>query len=276
MFRISKKPGERRRGTAHQFPARSSRRLPSTRHDPPAIQPSEFSPYPAQPPTATSLGTTAAAIGDLVFFPTPTPGQANPAEGFLGFLQPVAFTHKRGVYDAPFQLQLTAGDAETIFYTTDGSNPDGGAGILYTTPLEISTTTVLRAVAERAGFVPSKTTTHSYLFPEDVVRQSSDGTAPPGWPTLPVNQQEFYYQMHPDVVQGAGQATIVDALRSLPSLSLVTPLPNLIDRTTGIYVNPENRGRAWERPGSLELLDPAGGKRLPGRLRDPDPRRHQP
>ena len=45
---------------------------------------------------------------------------------------------------------------------------------------------------------------------------------------------------------------------SLPVLSLVTDPAHLWDEATGIYVNPEERGREWERPVAVEWLSPEG------------------
>ncbi len=45
---------------------------------------------------------------------------------------------------------------------------------------------------------------------------------------------------------------------SLPVLSLVTDPVHLWDEATGIYVNPEERGREWERPVVVEWLSPEG------------------
>ena len=47
-----------------------------------------------------------------------------------------------------------------------------------------------------------------------------------------------------------------DALLSIPSVSLVTDVDHLFDPSTGIYVHPSGEGRRWERPVSVELLDP--------------------
>ncbi len=44
----------------------------------------------------------------------------------------------------------------------------------------------------------------------------------------------------------------------LPVLSLVTDPAHLWDEATGIYVNPEERGRNWERPVTVEWLSPEG------------------
>ena len=44
-------------------------------------------------------------------------------------------------------------------------------------------------------------------------------------------------------------------LKSLPTLSIVMATEDLFGRT-GIYSNPNNRGAAWERPASVELIRP--------------------
>ena len=44
----------------------------------------------------------------------------------------------------------------------------------------------------------------------------------------------------------------------LPVLSLVTDPVHLWDEETGIYANPEERGRDWERPVTVEWLSPEG------------------
>ena len=44
-------------------------------------------------------------------------------------------------------------------------------------------------------------------------------------------------------------------------LSLVTDPAHLWDEATGIYANPEERGRSWERPVTVEWLSPEGDDR---------------
>ena len=51
-----------------------------------------------------------------------------------------------------------------------------------------------------------------------------------------------------------------DALLAIPSISLVTDVDNLFDESTGIYSHPQNSGRSWERPVSVELLNPDGSE----------------
>ena len=48
-----------------------------------------------------------------------------------------------------------------------------------------------------------------------------------------------------------------DSLLSLPTLSIVTDANNLFG-PTGIYENPLMEGPAWERPASIEWINPDG------------------
>ncbi len=48
------------------------------------------------------------------------------------------------------------------------------------------------------------------------------------------------------------------AMTALPSISLVTPLGNLFNQSSGIYVNPSGDGDSWEKPASVELINPNG------------------
>ncbi len=63
---------------------------------------------------------------EFVYFDNPTPGSANPAQGYSGISEEVpVFSHSGGFYDSDFELSITSEnpDAE-ILYTLDGSAPD--------------------------------------------------------------------------------------------------------------------------------------------------------
>jgi hypothetical protein len=67
--------------------------------------------------------------------------------------------------------------------------------------------------------------------------------------------------MDPDVVNDPQYKNLIDdSLLAVPSFSLVTDLDNLFDPATGIYVNAMQEGRAWERPVSIELINPDGSE----------------
>ncbi|MEP0843027.1 MAG: chitobiase/beta-hexosaminidase C-terminal domain-containing protein, partial [Phycisphaerae bacterium] len=192
------------------------------------------------------------------FFAQPTPGAPN-AAGMNGVLQPVAFDPPRGFYNQAFPLTLsTSSPAAEIRYTLDGSEPTATAGFVYTGPILIDRTRTVRAAAFQAGYISPVSTTHTYLFVNDIMVQSPQGQPPgPNWPSGPVNGQILDYGMDPDIVNNPRWSSLIDdALLAIPSISLVTDLKHLFDPNTGIYTHAGNDGRAWERPVSMELINP--------------------
>ncbi len=171
------------------------------------------------------------------------------------------FDHDRGIYSGPFELVIRCADpAARIYYTVNGSSPSSTNGVLYTLPVVIRGTTVIRARAEKPGFKPSSVDTQTYLFPADVVRQSADGAPPPGWPAQ-WGENKVDYGMDPDIVDNPlWKGEMVNALKAIPTVSLVTDLANLFDRDIGIYANANGEGKAWERSCSIEWLRPDGGR----------------
>jgi hypothetical protein len=101
----------------------------------------------------------------LEFFSTPTPGGPNVVGGG-GIPQPVQFSVSRGFYTIPFTLILTATPLTLqIRYTLDGSKPTATSGILYTGPIAITTTSIVRATSFGANYLPEpKIPTHTYIF----------------------------------------------------------------------------------------------------------------
>jgi hypothetical protein len=195
--------------------------------------------------------------GALRYFRTPTPGAANGTSTITGALPGVGFSVERGLFEAPFRLQLRcAVDGAVIRYTTDGSEPTPTTGTAYTGEIEIAGTRILRAAAFREGWLASPTATHTYVFPADVARQSAK---PPGVPATWIDTTgrtwTADYEMDPEIV---GSPTyrdrVIPALRSLPSMSIVTRPSDMFDNTTGIYPKSQARGPSWERPASVEIL----------------------
>ncbi|MHC4752633.1 MAG: chitobiase/beta-hexosaminidase C-terminal domain-containing protein, partial [Planctomycetota bacterium] len=196
------------------------------------------------------------------FMPFPTPQGTN-IGAYQGLVEEVEFSHERGFYDAPFSVTIaTETEGASIFYTLDGSEPRYGMPMFYTDPISIDKTTTLRAKAFKSGWKPSNVDTQTYIFLDDVKTQSPNGQAPgPDWPSYNVNGQEIDYGMDPDVVNDYHYRNLMDdALLAIPTISLVTDLDNLFDSSTGIYVNARQDGRAWERPTSVELLNPDGSE----------------
>jgi hypothetical protein len=186
------------------------------------------------------------------YFPTPTPRLPNPTSDLAAVVSDTRFSRDHGFYDAPFDVAIsTDTPGAQIRYTTDGSDPAGG-GTLYTGPVHVTTTTVLRAAAFKAGMIPSDTDTQTYLFLRDVIRQDED--PPAGFPRPGDPGVHWDYGMDPMIVDNpAYSATIINDLKSIPAMSLVMEPEDLFGRR-GIYTNPGGDGQASERPGSAELF----------------------
>jgi hypothetical protein len=197
------------------------------------------------------------------YFREPTPGAPNDTPGAAGFVLDTKFSHNRGLYDAPLDVEITTETAGAeIRFTLDGSAPAETQGGVYQGPIHIDHTTTLRARAFKPGLEPTDIDTQTYVFVDDVVRQDSNATIAAGfprtWGTTPPD-----YGMDPDIVgpndryAGVYAATIRDDLKSLPTLSITMDIDDLFG-AKGIYTNSTSGGQAWERPASVELIYPDG------------------
>ncbi|MEM8583440.1 MAG: chitobiase/beta-hexosaminidase C-terminal domain-containing protein [Bacteroidota bacterium] len=158
------------------------------------------------------------------------------------------FSQTRGFYDADFNLSLSASRPNAVIrYTLDGEEPTPAQGIIYTGAIPVTTTTVLRAIAFDPGVDTSRIYTHTYLFLEDVIRQSR---LVEGWPnntySLGAGDQAVHdYGMDSSIVDSPlYSADILQGLQDIPSLSIVMPFEDFWD----IY-----DGNA-EKKTSIELL----------------------
>ena len=187
--------------------------------------------------------------GPLLF---PTPGKPNTIRA-LGECAPIVFSRTRGHMDEPFTLQMSCQTpGAKIHYTLDGSMPSIDHGQVYSSPIRITKTTVLRTLATKAGYFPGSPATHTYLFPTDVIRQPA---RPKGYPRSSVNGQRLRFGMLQELVDGFYTPDdIIKSLRSLPALCVSTDKDNLFGASRGIYVNARQKGIRWERPASLELI----------------------
>ena len=194
-------------------------------------------------------------------FNPPTPGNANGTP-----FQRVAdtrFTKNGGFFDAPVEVGISSRtEGAQIRFTVDGSAPSNTHGTLYTGPIQISTTTTLRAIAFKAGLRPTNVDTQSYFFIEDVIRQDMN---PARMPASWAGGGTPDYGMDPQVTGDPRFNDIIDdALLSIPTVSLVMNTKDLFDPSFGIYANPgnccneANRGPNWERPVSLEYFTSTG------------------
>jgi hypothetical protein len=158
------------------------------------------------------------------YFVTSTPGRQNDAF-LLGHVEPVEFSHRRGVYDARFDLELsTKTSGAGIYYTSDGSQPDINSGRLYEGPIPVSEDTVVRARAIKSQFRSSRIKTATFLLPG--VENASNG-------------QQW------------------DIDLELPIVSLSLPPVDFREA----YMSSELKGRESEQLVSIEWIDLVGGKK---------------
>ena len=200
------------------------------------------------------------------YFEHPSPGETNPEEQFIGQLMAPLISPESGFKEGALEVGIQSDMADArIYYSLDGSEPDAQTGIEYSSPIRVSKTTVLRAVATLEGWKNSPVSTRSYLFTADIARQEDmsvlDATFPDRWGSQPAD-----YGLDPRVVNLDGRdsyggrytRTIQDVLKSIPTISLVLDSDDLFG-PKGIYANPTARGDAWdnwERPVSAELIYP--------------------
>lgn len=139
---------------------------------------SQFPPdYPATTtflPQTADVSYGAGSQGTTGFLRPPTPGTTNGA-AFAGVVGELQFSKPRGFYDTAFSLTLTTTTPQAqaqIRYTTNRTEPTATSGLIYSAPIPLSATTVIRAAAFRTGWAPTKVQTHTYVFPSNVISSS--------------------------------------------------------------------------------------------------------
>jgi hypothetical protein len=163
--------------------------------------------------------------------------------------QSVTFSPQRGFYASPFQLTLTASAGATIKYTTNGTAPTSSTGLVYSGAIDITTTTVVRAIAVN-GQTVTPVATNTYIFLDSVIKQPANI---PGWPNttydLGANGATAIqdYAMDPNVVNDpAYSAQIINAMKDIPTLSIVMDKNDFLTMYDGDL----------EFPTSVELIYP--------------------
>jgi len=188
------------------------------------------------------------------YFSSATPGQFN-VSGAMNIVADTKFSVDRGFYDTPFEVALTCDTpGVTIHYTLDGSAPSETHGNEYFIPIRISTTTCLRAMAFRPGWMSTNVDTQTYIFLNHVIHQPNNPFGfPDRWGSTTAD-----YEMDPEVVNDPSyRGKVRESLLSLPTMSIVTETDNLFGGG-GIYSNSLSAGVAWERPASVEYFFPDG------------------
>ncbi|MFP6877189.1 MAG: lamin tail domain-containing protein [Roseibacillus sp.] len=158
------------------------------------------------------------SLGTWRYYATPTPGSPNGNSSIFGLLPTPHVNVARGFYSQAFDLHLTSEDPRaTIRYTTNGSEPTSTNGRVYSSPIRVTSTRVIRAAAFRTGYLPSEIITHTYFYNVSNVIRS-----------LPVI------------------SLVTDNSNLWGSTGIQETNPR----------NTTKRGIAWERPVSAELIKP--------------------
>jgi hypothetical protein len=95
------------------------------------------------------------------YFQVPTPGGPNTTVG-AGIAPPVEFSRSGSVFISPFSLTLSTAPGATIRYTIGGAVVTNGSP-LYTGPLNIATSSVVRARTFQTGLLPGPSRTEGFL-----------------------------------------------------------------------------------------------------------------
>lgn len=114
-----------------------------------------------------SFGRTSDGLTTWGFFDIPTPKKSNnTATSFATYNKDtLQFSHSAGFYNSAIQVSVTGGN--TIRYTTDGSEPTTSSN-LYTAPISISKTTVLKVAKFDNGQQPFKPFVATYFIGENI------------------------------------------------------------------------------------------------------------
>lgn len=237
---------------------------------------SVFDSYAAQNPRASygnaTIPPTAPVWG---YHTTPTPGAAN-GVNVPGFVSSADTDVDRGIFNSAFAVTLTCPTpGATILYTRNGSVPTQGnsstTAILPAngtsfpaTTLQITGTTILRTRAVKSGLGASKVDSHTYLFPAQVLVQSSP---PAGFPAAAAWSHfgSADWAMDPIIVNHASSESrcTVNDLLSIPSISMVMDWSELFG-TSGIYpaISPVPE-EGLDKTANIELLNPTGSTASP-------------
>ena len=118
--------------------------------------------YLPEIPTDISYGRTLGVNG-FFYYNAPTPGAPN-GSGFQGFSQRPVIELASGLYYGEVSVSMSAEKGAQIRYTTDGSIPTLENSTIYSKPVPVAESVVIRARAFQAGLQPSETATATYIM----------------------------------------------------------------------------------------------------------------
>ncbi|MBE0541633.1 MAG: chitobiase/beta-hexosaminidase C-terminal domain-containing protein [Verrucomicrobia bacterium] len=176
-----------------------------------------------------------------------TPGNANTGTALASAPAAPAFSLPGGFHNLSFSLVLTSATAgAAIRYTLDGSEPN--PGLPYTSPIAITTDRIIRARAVMEGAIPSPTITHTYLLNESFAKRSLPALCLGGNPGL-----TFY---GPNTIGGPAAGEGIFAIKGGSYVGDNSDWTHNDDPAAFHF--PLQRGRATEKPATLEFFPTAG------------------
>ena len=202
--------------------------------------------YPAQRADF-SFGT--GSDGTLGYLLAATPGEENTGL-YVGVVSDTTFTVDRGFFSESFEVEIaTTTPGATIRYTLNGDPPDTSSGEVYSGPITITTTTVLRAAAFKDDFLPSNVAAQTYIFAADVLQQDGSELGGVRWGHAGAD-----WEMDPLIVNHADPEIRPepDDLLRIPTVSLSLDFDRMWG-SNGIYI----RGENIETPVGFEYFDPS-------------------
>ena len=178
------------------------------------------------------------------------------------------FSQPHGLYDVnSLTVEIAVDDAKSsIRYTKDGSEPTQSS-LLYTGPITLDRSTILRAAEVKNGAIVSLNAA-SYIFINSVLKQPNN---PAGYPSeWGAYTQEWGtaiadYEMDQEMTGDAKlQPKIIEGLKQLPILSISSDRDYFFSHDNDpdrggiyIYTGPpvgDATGHGWTRPASVELF----------------------
>ena len=225
------------------------------------------------------------------FFAEPTPESANTTKTFAtAKTSTVEIEPRGGVFTSAVTVTLKTSGNTPIYYTLDCTVPTAADSLLYTGPITIDSTTVVRAVTFDNNLMPAQPTTQSYIFGSRLRWVNRDKQGKPidkgtVWVEDPVTEENQGNNGNPwggGFPWGGGggmwgrpghdSIITIDPAKylehepnfDLPVVSLTMEPNDLWDYNTGIYVEGPNADlnasprRAnyyndWEKPIHIEL-----------------------
>lgn len=98
------------------------------------------------------------------YFTDPTPGLPN-ADGSMGYAHVPQFVLSPGLYSGKQTVEIKTASGEQVYYTLD-ANPPTEKSQLYSGPITIDRTAVLRVRAFKPGLMPSAVVSGTYIIDE--------------------------------------------------------------------------------------------------------------